>query len=116
MAAQICETCKKQGDRCYCAPNSTCGAYEPEEDNKQMICYNCAKARSCPVFKTLYTMSNDFCVSDCKEFDEISSYKYREIAKNDDLMHLIYDYFLDNLREYDKDEARRAIICTLSDM
>lgn len=28
MAAQICETCRKQGSRCYCAPNSTCGAYE----------------------------------------------------------------------------------------
>ena len=28
--AQICETCKKKGDRCYCAPNSTCEAYEPE--------------------------------------------------------------------------------------
>ena len=29
MAAQICETCKKKGNRCYCAPNSTCEAYEP---------------------------------------------------------------------------------------
>ena len=28
MAAQICETCKKKGARCYCAPNSTCSAYE----------------------------------------------------------------------------------------
>ena len=28
--AQICETCKKKNDRCYCAPNSTCEAYEPE--------------------------------------------------------------------------------------
>lgn len=28
MAAQICETCKHKGKRCYCAPNSTCGAYE----------------------------------------------------------------------------------------
>lgn len=27
--AQICDTCKKKGNRCYCAPNSTCGAYEP---------------------------------------------------------------------------------------
>ena len=31
MAAQICETCKKKGYRCYCPPNSTCGAYEPRE-------------------------------------------------------------------------------------
>lgn len=29
MAAQICETCKKKDNRCYCAPNSTCEAYEP---------------------------------------------------------------------------------------
>ena len=28
MAAQICETCKKKDARCYCAPNSTCEAYE----------------------------------------------------------------------------------------
>lgn len=26
--AQIGETCKKKGARCYCAPNSTCSAYE----------------------------------------------------------------------------------------
>lgn len=35
MAAQICEACKKKGDRCACAPNSTCGAYEAE--NKEMF-------------------------------------------------------------------------------
>lgn len=29
MAAQICDTCMKKGDRCYCAPNSTCEGYEP---------------------------------------------------------------------------------------
>ena len=28
MAAQICETCKHKGKRCYCAPNSTCKGYE----------------------------------------------------------------------------------------
>lgn len=31
MAAQICETCKNKGCRCYCPPNSTCGAYEPRD-------------------------------------------------------------------------------------
>jgi hypothetical protein len=35
MAAQICETCKKQGSmgeyiECYCSPNSTCEGYEPK--------------------------------------------------------------------------------------
>lgn len=29
IAGQICETCAKINDRCYCAPNSTCSAYEP---------------------------------------------------------------------------------------
>lgn len=28
MLAQICETCKNKGKRCYCAPNSTCSDYE----------------------------------------------------------------------------------------
>lgn len=28
MSAQICETCKNKGKRCYCAPNSTCSDYE----------------------------------------------------------------------------------------
>jgi hypothetical protein len=31
MAAQICETCKNKGKRCYCSPNSTCGGYEPRK-------------------------------------------------------------------------------------
>lgn len=26
---QLCETCVKIHDRCYCAPNSTCSEYEP---------------------------------------------------------------------------------------
>lgn len=28
MAAQICETCRHKNKDCYCAPNSTCGAYK----------------------------------------------------------------------------------------
>lgn len=34
MAAQICETCKYKDGKCYCAPNSTCEGYEPEEKEK----------------------------------------------------------------------------------
>ena len=30
MAAQICETCKKKDNRCYCPPNSTCEGYVPK--------------------------------------------------------------------------------------
>lgn len=32
----LCKTCKNHGKRCYCAPNSTCGDYDPVEDEK---CY-----------------------------------------------------------------------------
>lgn len=29
MAGQLCDSCEHLGDRCYCAPNSCCEAYEP---------------------------------------------------------------------------------------
>lgn len=32
MTTQICETCKKKGARCYCAPNSTCEGYEYDDN------------------------------------------------------------------------------------
>ncbi len=38
MAAQICETCKNKGERCYCAPNSTCGGYEPKDTYQPSNC------------------------------------------------------------------------------
>lgn len=59
-----------------------------------MICYKCENVKYCPTYKMLYSKSKDFTINDCEDFDEASKYKYRHIAENDDLMHLIYDYFL----------------------
>ncbi|MBO5828812.1 MAG: hypothetical protein J6R59_10245 [Paludibacteraceae bacterium] len=59
-----------------------------------MICYRCKKIHDCTAFQTLYNTSKDFSVNDCKHFDEELSSKYKKLAENDNLMHLIYDYFL----------------------
>ena len=59
-----------------------------------MICYRCKNIHKCASFQTLYDTSKDFSINDCKHFDEELSCKYKKIAENDDLMHLIYDYFL----------------------
>ena len=59
-----------------------------------MICYRCKNVHSCLTFQTLYDASKDFFINDCKNFDEALSCKYKKLAENDNLMHLIYDYFL----------------------
>ena len=59
-----------------------------------MICYHCENVKYCPTYKMLYGKSKDFSINECKDFNEVSKYKYRHIAENDELMHLIYDYFL----------------------
>ena len=59
-----------------------------------MICYRCEKVKYCPAYKMLYSKSNNFSINECEDFDEVSKYKYRHIAEHDELMHLIYDYFL----------------------
>lgn len=82
-----------------------------------MVCYNCSKASSCKMFRELYTMSNDFCINDCREFDEVSKYKYRKIAERDDLMHLIYDYFTNQIEgNYGEEEVKKAIVSALLDL
>ena len=62
MAAQICETCKKKGARCYCPPNSTCESYEP---------------RTLTQFEQLKLMSFDEMV----ECSDICPYEYVVIGK-----------------------------------
>lgn len=69
-----------------------------------MICYRCNKISYCSIFQKLYSMSKDFCINDCGDYDEASAFKYKKIADHDDLMHVLYDYFTDQL---DK-EALRA--------
>ena len=81
-----------------------------------MICYHCTKASDCPTFRTLYSMSKDFCINDCRDFVDASDYKYRKIAENDALMRLIYDYFTGNIEGHSEEEAKRAITGALWDM
>ena len=62
-----------------------------------MICYSCEKASECSMFRTLHSVSDDFCINDCKDYQKASEYKYRKIAEYDELMHLIYDYFTEQV-------------------
>lgn len=75
-----------------------------------MICYRCEKISSCPTFRSLYSMSKNFSINDCRDYDEASQYKYRRIAEHDDLMHLIYDYFTGQVEGGYNDEETRAVI------
>ena len=74
-----------------------------------MLCYHCEKASVCPTFRTLYTMSKDFCINQCRDFEDSSHYTYMKIAENKDLMKLIYDYFIGIIEEYSEDEAKEVI-------
>lgn len=78
-----------------------------------MLCYHCENVSRCSAFQTLYSMSNDFCVNKCKDFEDSLSYSYMKIAENHDLMRLIYDYFMDILEGYSKEDAEKAIISVL---
>lgn len=77
-----------------------------------MICYSCNNSKKCSIFRELYDMSDDFSVNQCKNYNEGDS--YRNIAKNDKLMRLIYDYFTGQLVGVSEEEARKAIECNMS--
>jgi hypothetical protein len=80
-----------------------------------MICYTCEKIGECSIFQNLYKISNDFHIDDCKDYIEVSKYKYRKIAEHDDLMALIYDYFTNQVNiedigeEYTYEEIKDVI-------
>lgn len=74
-----------------------------------MLCYHCEKASDCFTLKYLMSMSEDFCINQCKDFEDSSRYTYMKIAENKDLMKLIYDYFIGILEGYSEDEAKEAI-------
>ena len=75
-----------------------------------MLCYHCEKASGCQTFRTLYSKSKDFSIDECRDYVGVSKYKYRKIAENDELMHLIYDYFTDQIDGgYNKAQAKSAI-------
>ena len=69
MAARICETCKKKGNRCYCAPNSTCKAYEKRtmtrfEQIKLMSVEEMAEAINAKTYGCMFRFG---CPCDCGE-------------------------------------------------
>lgn len=75
-----------------------------------MICYHCKNVDACSLFRQAYSMFEDFEIFKCKNYDEGSKYKYRLIAKNDNLLRLIYDYFTDNVSgEYSDEEVKEVI-------
>jgi hypothetical protein len=77
-----------------------------------MLCYTCEKVHSCPTFQTLYVMSKDFEIKDCRDYEKNSAVKYKLIAQDDELMRFFYDYFTDNLDltvQVDDAEIRRVI-------
>lgn len=76
-----------------------------------MLCYTCSKVKECETFKSLARISADFSIKQCNTYDALQLLKYRKIADNDGLMHLIYDYFLDCIQgDYTKEEAEKVII------
>ena len=80
-----------------------------------MLCYSCEKIGECSIFQKLYPISNDFFINDCLEYVGASEFKYRKIAEHDDLMHLIYDYFTNQIdseeldKEYSYEEIKELI-------
>lgn len=84
-----------------------------------MLCYACERVGSCTVFQTLYAMSKDFEIKDCKDYETPYTNKYKLIARNDNLMRVIYDYFTDNLKlpvNIGDEEIKIAIREVLLDM
>lgn len=62
-----------------------------------MICFNCKNVSKCSL--ALAAFEGEASIDSCKTFIPNNKYAYREIANNDDLMHVIYDYFLNNIDE-----------------
>lgn len=76
-----------------------------------MLCYHCKNLEVCDIFRSIYSASNDFDINKCKHYDDAMNYKYKKIAEHDDLMHLIYDYFTDQLQDgLCEKEAKEVII------
>ncbi len=85
-----------------------------------MLCYTCEKVHSCTTFQTLYTMSKDFVIKDCRDYEKNSAVRYKLIAQDDELMRFFYDYFTDNLdlpfQMVEDEEIRKAIRKRLLDL
>lgn len=62
-----------------------------------MICYHCKNIHSCKTFQTLYDTSKDFGINHCINYEDDPAYKYKRIAEHDELMHVVYDYFTNQI-------------------
>lgn len=76
-----------------------------------MICYRCNNVRTCDWVRFAY--SDEFEISKCKNFSEMTEYRYKHIAENEALLKLIYDYFTDNVDGHSLEEAKEAITRTI---
>lgn len=56
-----------------------------------MVCYKCNNFITCS--HPRYAFENDFAIKDCRNFNLADCYKYMGIAKSEELMLLIYNYF-----------------------
>jgi hypothetical protein len=80
-----------------------------------MICYHCKNIHSCKTFQTLYDTSKDFSINHCANYEDAPAYKYKRIAEHDELMHVIYDYFTNQIVDVNlsddeiKDRITRAM-------
>lgn len=63
-----------------------------------MICAECKHVLKCQTVTTAMDIGAN--ITDCKKFVPfIDEFAYKRIAYNEDLMHLIYDYFIENVDE-----------------
>lgn len=76
-----------------------------------MIYYRCEHVRTCDWVR--FACSDGFEISKCKNFSEMTEYKYKHIAENEALLKLIYDYFTDNVDGHSLEEAKEAITRTI---
>lgn len=80
-----------------------------------MICYHCKNIHSCKTFQTLYDTSKDFSINHCVNYEDAPAYKYKRIAEHDELMHVLYDYFTNQIVDVNlsddeiKDRITRAM-------
>lgn len=75
-----------------------------------MNCYKCDNFLICNHPK--YAYENNFTIEDCKNFSLSDCYKYMKIAKNEELLLLIYNYFTGEeelYSLYDKEEIEETI-------
>ena len=72
-----------------------------------MICYRCQHVYDCYTVRS--ALNENFEIGNCRNFSEMTEYKYKHITENEALMKLIYDYFTDNICLLSREEAEIVI-------